>query len=239
MPENALQVRNITYQYQRRPVLHDVSLMLEAHNIGILVGYNGSGKSTLLRCIAGWLHTTNGTIEANGINQHKDDQAYRAQIRFVPDTPDFYNELTAWEHLQFACDLARIRNWPDQAERLLDTFNLADAADTYPFTFSRGMRYKLALSMALIVEPSVLLLDEPFGPLDPDAASQLWQMLREFANGGGAVLLSAHSLPDNSQPDIFFHLRDARVETLTSDTPQDLSQILNQLPIDESEADAP
>jgi ABC-2 type transport system ATP-binding protein len=135
----------------------------------------------------------------------------------VPDTPSFYAELTAWEHLQFIAQLYGRTQWRPEAERLFEVFGLAAHKEAYASSFSRGMQYKLALCIALLAQPAVLLLDEPFGPLDPDSATALWHELRERAHGGAAVLVAAHQLPDVVRPERFLRLADGRLDEETGD----------------------
>lgn len=196
----------IRHQYGDHLVLNNVHLTLPGGTLGILAGYNGSGKTTLLRCLAGWTRPQAGTVEINGVVLLEDDRRYRQQVILVPDTPDFYDELTAWEHLQLVSQLHGIADWHNRAVDLLEAFHLEYQYKAYPFTFSRGMRYKLALAMAMLVQPPLLLLDEPFGPLDPDSALILYDLLREMRDAGSSVLLSAHTLPETVQPDHYFIL---------------------------------
>ncbi|HET7559297.1 MAG TPA: ATP-binding cassette domain-containing protein, partial [Limnochordia bacterium] len=115
------------------------------------------------------------------------------------------------EHLQFVAGVNRLRDWKGRARSLLDQLGLRARLDASPSGYSRGMRYKLGLAMALLLEPQLLLLDEPFGPLDGDAADQLWRMLRAHADGGGGVLLSCHQLPAGVQPDRYAVLEQGRM----------------------------
>jgi ABC-2 type transport system ATP-binding protein len=208
-----LQVNDLTYQYGAQTVLDGVSLELAAGQIGLLVGQNGAGKSTLLRCIAGWERLSDGTVYVNGINVQGQERAYRHQVIFVPDTPDFYDELTVGEHMQFIAQLHRLPDWETQAADLLDRFQLSPSRDAFPFTLSRGMHYKLAVALALLVQPPLLLLDEPFGPLDAVAVRDLWQTMSNFTAEGGTILFSSHTLPEGRTPDTLFHLTQGHVTT--------------------------
>lgn len=194
-------VDQISYKYGSMPVLRDVTFDLFAGEIAVLIGRNGAGKTTLLRCLAGWSQATGGDVRIGGLSLSQNERMARAQVVLVPDTPAFYDELTAWEHLQLVAQLGRIASWQARATHLLEVFALSTQRETYPFTFSRGMRYKLALSMALMLEPPLLLLDEPFAPLDPQSAVDLWAELQAVRNTGKAVLLSSHALPVDTVPD--------------------------------------
>lgn len=224
-----LRVDNLHYQYGAQTVLMDTSFHLPTNQVGLMVGKNGAGKSTLLRCVAGWMPITVGEVTINGESIHGQDEAFYRQVVFVPDTPDFYDELTAWEHLQFIAKLNRIPEWEIRSKRILHQLDLSNHVDAFPFTFSRGMRYKLALSMALLVQPPLLLLDEPFGPLDALASQTLWQLLRQHAERFGSVLLSGHTVGANRNPDIVFHLRGGQIETIQQPADIDLMNLLSNV----------
>lgn len=221
-----LLVEDLKYQYDALTVLNGVSFSLSPGQMGLLVGQNGVGKSTLLRCVAGWTQVNGGTISINGTSCQKQDRDYRKQVIFVPDTPDFYDELTAWEHLQFFAQIHRIPTWKEHSLQLLQDFQLLDHKDALPFTFSRGMRYKLALCLALLVKPLLLLLDEPFGPLDALASQTLWQTLINHTKSGKLILFSSHTIPSGGNPDLVLHLRLGQIETIEPGADIDLSKLL-------------
>lgn len=201
-----LRVENLSYQYGANPVLSNLSLELSNGTLAALVGRNGAGKSTLLRCLAGWTIPLTGSIEIDGRALRRSDKAVRDRVVLVPDTPDFYDELTAWDHLQLVSQLYRVDQWQERSRALLEQFQLFDERFAFPFTFSRGMRYKLALIMALVIQPPLLLLDEPFGPLDSPASRLLWDHLQQYRALGKTTLFSSHILPDEGRPDVLLLL---------------------------------
>ncbi|WP_158098372.1 ABC transporter ATP-binding protein [Collinsella sp. An307] len=170
-----------------------VSLALEPGEMVLLVGENGAGKSTLLRCLAGWERLRAGEITFEGTTLEKLSSKKRNRMAFVADVPAFYDDLTAYEHVEL---LGRANRWEDarwnEADRLLERFGIASFCDQYPQTFSRGMLQKLACSLALALEPACLLLDEPTGPLDPTSAAILEDEIARVAGKGCAVLMSCH-----------------------------------------------
>lgn len=191
-----LTASGLGYEYGALRALDGVSLTVHAGELAIMVGRNGAGKSTLLRCLAGWLRPSDGEVRIFGISATTSERALRRHVLLVPDAPTFYDELTAWEHLQFVAQAHRLPNWQERADALLQHLGLRSGRDAYPFTFSRGMRYKLALCLALLVQPRLLLLDEPLGPLDPLSVECLWQELECCRSQGTGILLSSHQLPE-------------------------------------------
>jgi ABC-2 type transport system ATP-binding protein len=207
-----LQVTDLGYRYGSLHALSEVTFEVEGGGELIaLVGRNGAGKSTLLKCIAGWTRPTDGHVSLSGERVDNNERYIRAHVVLVPDTPPFYDELTAWEHLQFNAQAHRLQGWEERAEDLLDRYGLLNNRDAFPFTFSRGMRYKLALCMGLLVEPKLLLLDEPFGPLDPVSADELWYELNRHRGDGMTILLSSHQLPPEAYPDRYLVMEQGEV----------------------------
>lgn len=223
-----IEIKDLSYKYGVHQVLDHIEFNLPEESITVLVGRNGAGKSTLLRCIAGWTLPTKGDVILNGVSLRESEKAFREQIIFVSDTPDFYDELTAWEHIQFVAQLHGVSDWESDAEDLFDDFYLSNHRDAFPFTFSRGMRYKLALAMALIVSPAVLMLDEPFAPLDATARADLWQRLIDYREAGKLVLFSAHSLPEGESANHIVHLQESQVTVLAAEEIDSLESLLRR-----------
>lgn len=216
-----LVVRDVSYRYGSLNALLNITLEVEGGGELIaLVGRNGAGKSTLLKCIAGWTRPTDGEVLLLGerVDRAGSERFVRAHVVLVPDTPPFYDELTAWEHLQFNAQAHRLADWESRAEDLLERYGLLGNREAFPFTFSRGMRYKLALCMGLLVEPKILLLDEPLGPLDPVSADELWIELNRHRNEGMTILLSSHQLPPDAHPDRYFVMEQG--EVIAEGTPE-------------------
>ncbi|MAS38319.1 MAG: ABC transporter [Anaerolineaceae bacterium] len=206
-----LKVSGVDYKYGSFQALSNASFEVGSGQLIALVGRNGAGKSTLLRCIAGWTRATNGAIEIMGRPIVENERHVREHVVLLPDTPPFYDELTAWEHLQFVAQAHGWFNWEEEAEDLLDRYGLLNNRDAFPFAFSRGMRYKLALCMALLVEPRILLMDEPLGPLDPVSADELWIQLNRHRNDGMTILLSSHQLPHEAYPDRYLIMEQGEI----------------------------
>lgn len=190
-----LTVTDVGYRYGHNWALRDITFGLERGTLTVLAGRNGAGKSTLLRCLAGWAQPTRGQVAILGVQMYSFERQSRARVLLVPDTPPFYDELTEWEHVQFVAQANRLTGWQAPAESWLKQFGLWAARDAYPFSLSRGMKYKLALCLALMLTPPLLLLDEPLGPLDPVSAGLLWDELERRRDAGMTILLSSHQTP--------------------------------------------
>ncbi len=207
-PRPLLTAQALRFAYGDSTALTGVDLELAAGEAVVLVGRNGAGKSTLMRCLARWVHPSAGSIRLVGGAAGERDA--RRRVVLVPDTPPFWEDLTAWEHLAFVARAHRLREWQPRARALLRRFDLADHGDALTTGFSRGMCQKLALTMALLVEPPVLLLDEPFGPLDPESARVLWQVLDAYRIEGHGVLIASHQTPPG-RPDRYLVLHAGRI----------------------------
>ena len=209
---STLEAHDIAFGYGRTNVWELVSLALEPGEVALLVGENGAGKSTLLRCLAGWERLRAGEITFEGAPLGKLNPKKRSRMAFVADVPAFYDDLTAYEHVEL---LGRASRWEDarwdEADRLLERFGIASFCDQYPQTFSRGMRQKLACSLALALEPACLLLDEPTGPLDPASAAILEDEIARIAGKGCAVLMSCHHELETIVPDRVLKLNGGRL----------------------------
>lgn len=219
-----LTVNDVSYRYGSFHALSHVSMTAEPGELIAVVGRNGAGKSTLLKCIAGWTRITDGDIQVKGLSVSKHERQIREHVVLLPDTPPFYTELTAWEHLQFAAQAHGYIDWEDEAEELLDRYGLLPNKEAFPFTFSRGMRYKLAMCIALLIEPELLLMDEPLGPLDPVSADDLWHQLHRHRADGMAIVLSSHQLPQEAHPDRYIVMELG--EIIAQGTPEELRESL-------------
>lgn len=204
-----LDAYGLSFGYGSERVWDQVDLALYAGEIGYLTGPNGAGKTTLLKCLAGWMSPRSGQIDVMGERFTGRSRSIRRQIAFVADVPAFYEDLTAREHIDFVLRANRAeREVADRAERMLEAFGIAEFCNAYPSAFSRGMRQKLALVIALMMKPKLVLMDEPTGPLDPDARVLLGKLVQEAARDGAAVLLSCHHELPGVAPDVVYDLRD-------------------------------
>ncbi|HIW77321.1 MULTISPECIES: ABC transporter ATP-binding protein [Gordonibacter] len=206
-----LRAEGLACSYGAVEVFAGVSFALAAGEIAFLTGPNGAGKSTLLRCLAGWDVPREGQVELCGRRFNGADRALRSLVAFVPDVPAFYDDLTAGEHLRFVQRANHLAPEDDPAEELLERFGLARQRGLLPSSYSRGMRQKLALVLAFARQPRVMLLDEPYGPLDPEASLVLSALLDEARAAGTAVLISCHHEVPDLAPDVLMRLEEGRL----------------------------
>ncbi|HFR3348739.1 TPA: ABC transporter ATP-binding protein, partial [Streptococcus suis] len=188
--------KNVTGGYVNIPVLKDVSFTVEDGQLVGLIGLNGAGKSTTIKEIIGLLTPYQGQIVIDGLTLLQGAENYRKKIGFIPETPSLYEELTLKEHLEvvaMAYDLSWEQAW-GRVEHLLKLFRLDEKLDWFPVNFSKGMKQKVMIICAFMVEPSLLIVDEPFLGLDPVAISDLIALLGEEKSKGTSILMSTHVL---------------------------------------------
>ena len=202
----ALSTQQLTKDYGDRPALLPLDLEVPQGQHVALVGHNGSGKTTLLRMAAGLLDSTGG--EAYICGHLAGTQKARTALSWLSDTPTFYDDLSLWEHLEYVGRLHGVTDWADKAETLLDRLHLSDRRDDIPTTFSRGLRQKAAISIALIRPFEVMLVDEPFVGLDQAGKNTLLELLDEAAASGATLLVATHELAFVSRVQRLLALRD-------------------------------
>ena len=174
----------------------DLCLTVQAGEICGFIGHNGAGKTTTLRAVAGVLQYEQGTIRVDGKDLHTDPVGAKKVMAFLPDNPDLYDYMKGIDYLDFIADLYEI---PGEVRtrriaRYGDDFQLTEALGSPIGSYSHGMKQKLALISALIRKPRLLILDEPFVGLDPQAAYLLKGYLARLCAEGGAVFFSTHVL---------------------------------------------
>lgn len=191
--EPLLEAVNISRRYGDFEALKTTTLALNPGELVTLRGPNGAGKSTLLLCLSGLIGLTTGEVRVCSHDLYKDEQKARRDLAYVPDVPAFYAELTAWEHLSFmAAAHGALQDFDQRAETLLRELGLWDSRDLYPHAYSRGMRLKLGLALALIRPFRVLLLDEPTSALDAESTALLSDKLAALREQGAGILLTTH-----------------------------------------------
>ncbi len=188
----ALRVSDLRRAFDDRQALDGLTLHVDSGEVVALLGPNGAGKTTAMRCIAGVLVADSGDIDVLGAPVGS--VTAQTGISYLPEHPDLYPGLTVDEHLRFVALAHDLHDWEPRADELIARFALDDLRGELPGAMSQGMRRKAALSMALLHGARVLLLDEPFNGLDPQAAAELRAVVTDLAAQGVAVLISTHGL---------------------------------------------
>ena len=185
------EVKNVTKRYGKVLANRDISFSVGDGQIAILLGPNGAGKSTIIKCITGLLRFE-GEITING-SPNKSTEA-KQMLGYVPEMPAVYDLLTVYEHMEFIGRAYRLENWQQQADQLLERFELDDKKEKLGKELSKGMQQKLSICCALLHQPQVIIFDEPMVGLDPHAIKQLKEMFRELRDRGATILISTHML---------------------------------------------
>jgi len=191
-----LEVRRVTKLYSGIPAVSEVSFVAPAGEITGYLGPNGSGKSTTLKLIAALIEPTEGEILWRGAPIERDIVLHRQRLGYVPEEPHLYPHLTGLEHLEMVGQLRGLPSKP-LAEKIAGLLNLLSLyEDRYvPIaSYSKGMRQKVLLAAALLHNPEIILLDEPFSGLDVNSALVLRTVIQELAARGKVVLFSSHDL---------------------------------------------
>ena len=191
-----LDIRNLTKTYGGEKAVDDLSLHILPGEIYGFIGHNGAGKTTTLKSVAGILRFDGGEIRIDGVSVRENPLACKAKTAYIPDNPDLYEFMTGIQYLNFVADIFGV-SAKDRQERIHSyaedyglTGDLAQSISAY----SHGMKQKLAIISALIHEPKLVLMDEPFVGLDPKAAHILKEQMRGICDRGGAIFFSTHVL---------------------------------------------
>jgi ABC-2 type transport system ATP-binding protein len=194
-PAFSIEIRNLRKAFDR-PAVDGLELLIRRGEFYTLLGPNGAGKTTTLRMVVGLLRPDAGSIAILGIDALADPVAAKRVMAWISDEPMIYDKLTPFEYLEFVgglwgIDAARAET---RGRALIDWLGLGPHAHQRCEGFSKGMRQKVALAGALIHEPKVIILDEPFTGLDAGSARQVKTVLREHVADGGTVVMTTHIL---------------------------------------------
>ncbi len=208
-PESLLRISHLTKTYDDHGALRDLNLRLDPAHLVALVGHNGAGKSTLLGIIAGLIDPTEGHVLVDG--HEAGSLPARAVLSYAGDNPILYDDLSVWEHLEYVAGLHGVHDWETPSRKLVDMFELTGRADDVPSRFSRGMRQKTALAVALVRPAALLLVDEPFVGLDMKAQAALIDVLVARAAAGSTVIVATHQPTFLAHADRCVMLHDGRL----------------------------
>lgn len=184
-----LKIDSLTVRYGEVTAVSDLDLTIQDGEVFGFLGPNGAGKSTTINVVMDLTRPTSGSVTVFGHDPQTDQRAVRERLGVLPETSGYYEHATAREHLEFAVGMHRAMTDPTA---LLERVGLADAADRPVSGFSKGMRQRLGLAVALVGDPDLLVLDEPLGGLDPEGARILRETIREERDRGTAVFFSSH-----------------------------------------------
>ena len=192
-----LKINNLTKLYKgSNKGVTDINLAIEAGDIYAFIGHNGAGKTTTLNCVVGIHGFDKGEILINGTSIKENPLLCKQQFAYIPDNPDLYEYLTGIQYLNFIADIfevpAEVRQ--SRIEKYADAFEITASLGDLISSYSHGMKQKLAIISALVHEPKLLILDEPFVGLDPKAAVILKEIMHEICEEGGAIFFSTHVL---------------------------------------------
>ena len=191
-----LKIEHLTKTYGGKMAVQDLSLHIHPGELCAFLGHNGAGKTTTLKCCCGIQKFDSGEIWVDGVSMREDPLKCKRRLAYLPDNPDLYEYMTGIQYLDFIADIfgvetaLRQRRIRDNAE----AFGLADDLGQPIGAYSHGMKQKLAILTALLHNPKLILMDEPFVGLDPLAAHQLKTVMRRFCAEGGAIFFSTHVL---------------------------------------------
>jgi heme ABC exporter ATP-binding subunit CcmA len=191
-----LEARGLHRRFGRVRVLHGIDLSLQPGEALAIIGPNGAGKTTLLRLLAGLMRPTAGEIRLLGQPLDRGNHQARRAVGFLSHQSLLYDDLTLLENLTFAARLYLLEQPHEVARAALDTAGLSDRAGELPVRLSRGLLQRAAVARAMLHDPPVLLLDEPFTGLDATAAEGLRSVLRSRLGRGHGLVLVTHNLAD-------------------------------------------
>ena len=191
-----LKIEHLTKLYGEKKAVDDLSLHIERGEIYGFIGHNGAGKTTTIKACCGILQFDSGEIWVDGVSVRDDPLSCKRKIAYIPDNPDLYDFMSGIKYLNFVADIFGVSQ-SDRQERIrryADTFELTDDLAQPIGSYSHGMKQKLAIISALIHEPKLIIMDEPFVGLDPKASHTLKLLMRDICDRGGAIFFSTHVL---------------------------------------------
>ncbi|MGI8664112.1 MAG: ABC transporter ATP-binding protein [Acidimicrobiales bacterium] len=223
-PDPILVAKGATKTYGDLTALAPLDLRVAPGQMVALVGHNGSGKSTFLRLASGLLELTGGTIDVAGFPAGTVDA--RTAVSFLPDDPVLYDDLSVREHLAYIAALHGVEASEADFDELIGRIGLAARADDLPARFSRGLRQKASIAVALVRPFQLLLVDEPFVGLDATGKQALLELLDEIHGDGAAVVVATHDPSFVERVERCVALRDGEVVHDGSATPADVLRLV-------------
>lgn len=191
-----LKINNLTKTYGDKKAVDNLTLHIAPGEIYGFIGHNGAGKTTTIKAACGILQFDEGDICIDGVSIKDNPLACKQKLAYIPDNPDLYEYMKGIQFLNFTADIFGVGADERQAriKKYADLFELTDSLGDNISSYSHGMKQKLAIISALIHNPKLIIMDEPFVGLDPKAAHLLKEQMREICNQGAAIFFSTHVL---------------------------------------------
>ena len=192
-----LEIKNLSKKYKGSNVkaIDDINITIEPGDVYGFIGPNGAGKSTTIKCIVGIHEYDEGEILFNGENIKKNPIKTKKQIAYIPDNPDLYEHLSGIGYIDFVCNIYGVGEEKNELiHKYATLFNIEKDLANPIKTYSHGMKQKIALIAALVHQPKLLILDEPFVGLDPKATHDLKEVMKELCKDGVMIFFSSHVL---------------------------------------------
>ena len=191
-----LKIENLTKTYGEKKAVDDLTLHINPGEIYGFIGHNGAGKTTAIKSCCGILPFDQGEIFIKGMSVKENPLECKKVLAYIPDNPDLYEFMTGIQYLNFIADIFAVE--ADRRQTLIgkyaDIFEITDDLAQPVGAYSHGMKQKLAIISALIHEPELIIMDEPFVGLDPKASHRLKEIMRNICREGGAIFFSTHVL---------------------------------------------
>ena len=191
-----LKIEHLTKRYGQKAAVDDLSLHIRPGEIYGFIGHNGAGKTTTLKSCCGILAFDEGEITVGGRSIREEPIACKQMMAYIPDNPDLYDFLSGVKYLNFVADMYGVgkAEREERIQKYADLLELTDDLAQPVSAYSHGMKQKLAIISALIHEPKLIIMDEPFVGLDPKATHTLKGIMRDICDQGGAIFFSTHVL---------------------------------------------
>lgn len=227
--ETAIEVRDLTKNYGEITAVNHINFKVRKGEIFGFLGPNGAGKTTTIRILTGVIRPDDGTATIMGYNILKESLKAKQTISVVPEMANAYIDLTAWQNIMLIGELYGVKKGrQEKANHLLKEFQLYERRNHLARGFSKGMKQKLILCMALLTEPQVLFLDEPTGGLDVESARLIRDIVRQYNRDGTTVFLSTHNMEEaNKLCDRIAIINYGRIAAI--DSPENLRMESNSL----------
>lgn len=191
-----LKINNLTKTFGDKKAVDNLTLHIQPGEIYGFIGHNGAGKTTTIKCCCGILQFDQGEIYIDGMSVKDNPLACKQKIAYIPDNPDLYDFMTGIQFLNFVADVFGVSSddRDSRIQKYVDMFEITGDLAQPISAYSHGMKQKLAIISALIHEPKLIIMDEPFVGLDPKASHLLKETMREMCDRGAAIFFSTHVL---------------------------------------------